>query len=357
MTGRENAFARSRQALRMKQERQSRRSLVQLLCSVSLLRTGLTALTPQAGGAAWWTLLLCVFPAVLVFLLAALAMRLTGTGTLTELVRRCLGRGGVGLLCALLGALLLLDAISSLSDLILLFTQGIGTRGTQWTLALLTGGALLPCLHQEGLSRSVVILRWLLLAGVGIVVVATGCRLRVDGLFPMLGSGWSGVKLALRAGAGMGWPLLLLLSIPAEKGCCRVADVGPALLGAAGVLLFVCLIMPQERLEMINGAAGHLLLPANGSVPALRLLICCLMMLGLFLAVAAAVTLGAESLCVPLGGMRPWVARTALALVVAAQSLPAELIRNALNDLSPWLLLPPGALLILCLFCARRLKI
>lgn len=356
MTGRENAFARSRQALRMKQERQSRRSLVQLLCSVSLLRTGLTLLLPLAGGAAWWTLLLCVIPAMAVFLLAALAMRLTGTQTLTELARRRLGRGGVWLLCAVLGALLLLDAVGSLNALILLFTQGIGARGTQWTLALLTGGALLPCLHKEGLSRSVLLLRWLLLAGVVIALIAMGGRLRPDGLFPMQGSGWSGVKAALCAGAGMGWPLLMLLSIPAEKGRCRVADAGPALLGAMGVLLFACLIVPQERLAMINGAAACLLLPASGAVPAMRLLICCLMMLGLFLAVAAAVNLGAESLCVPLGGIRPWVMRSLLALVVGAQILPAEFIRNALNDLSPWLLLPPGVLLILCLFRARRLK-
>ncbi len=334
-------------------ERQARLSLVQVLCAISILRTALTRIVPAAGGAAWWTALVALLPGLAVFLLAVLAMRLTHTATLMELVRRCLGRTGVWLLSGTLAAALLLDGASTLTALLTLFTQGLGTRGTQTTLALLTGGALSLCLSREGLARGVVLLRWALLAGAAVVAGAMLPALRADHFFPMQGGGMATVGEALRAGASLSWPLLLLLTLPPGKAP-RLASACPVVLGVLTALLLICLSLPGSLLGGAATLAESLMLPAKYSPPALRLLTYCLLMLGFFLAVAADVQLGSEMLRAPLGHAPRWLPWAGLTLLVAAQTVEVQSLWDVLTALSPWMLLPLAALVSVCLALAAR---
>ena len=334
-------------------ERQARMSLVQLLCAISILRTALTRIVPAAGGAAWWTALVALLPGVAVFLLAVLAMRLTHTATLMELVRRCLGRTGVWLMSATLAGALLADGASTLTALLTLFTQGLGTRGTQTTLALLTGGALCLCLNREGLARGVVLLRWVLLMGAAVVAALLLPALRTDHFFPLQGGGMATVGEALRAGASLSWPLLLLLTLPRGKAP-RLASACPVVLGVLAALLLICLSIPGGLLGGASTLAESLMLPARYLPPALRLLVYCLLMLGFFLAVAADVQLGTEALGVPLGRVPRWLPWVGLTLLVAVQMLEVQCLWDALTALSPWLLLPLAALTAACLALAAR---
>lgn len=344
-----------RLAARQRSERAVRTAQAELLCSVSILRSGLTLLTPLCGGAAWWVTLLSLLPGVAVFLLAALALRLSGTATLTELARRLLGRTGVWLLSGLLAALLLMDAAASLTALITLFTQGIGTRGTQLTLTLLTVGALALGLHREGLPRGICLLRWPLLAGAVLVVLAQLKGLRADHLFPLTGEGLSTAALAMRGGVGIAWPLLMLLTIPPVRERPRPVSLAVATLGAVVPLLLISLGMPPEAFPPGLSLAGSLLLPARLAPTAVQTLTYCLEMVGLFLAVGSAALLATVQLEIPLGrryGALPWLA---LGLLAATQAADVSALWRMLTALSPWLLLPLAAMIIPCAGLALRL--
>ena len=296
-----------RLAARQRGEHCAAASLVQLLCGVSVLRTGLTQVLPLAGGAAWWTLLLCLLPGTAVLLLARTAMGMTGVRTLPDLVRRVLGRWGAWALSWGMAALLLTDAAASLTALVTLFTEGVGTRGTQLTLALLTGGALLASLHRDGLPRGTYLLRWMLLAGAAVVAASQLRHGRVSNLFPLQGGGLQEVSAALRAGVSVAWPLLLLLFLPGETAKDTLRDAIPAALAPVAVLLCIGLIVPHERLAENAALADTLLLPARYASPAVRLVWRCAVMLAFFLAIGGALQWGTELLCAPMRRAPRWL--------------------------------------------------
>lgn len=333
-----------RTALRRRSELRARCSLVQMLCTVSILRTALTRILPLAGTSAWWVTLLSLLPGAVVFLLCALAMRLTRTPTLTELARRCLGPGGAWLLCGTMALLLLADGASSVTALITLFTEGIGTRGTRLTLAILTGIALCACLHREGLPRGVQLLRWPLLAGALIAAVTQASSLRADHLFPLLGDGLPSAAAALRAGVSLGWPLLLLLMLPWEEASPRFAAVSPIVPGVVVPLLLLLLAVPHEALLRPLSLAGSLMLPARHAGPAVQMLVHCLQMLGGFLGVAGASALSADFIGAPLSRRPGWLPCAAAIALTFSQALDVSALWRALSALSPWLLLPPAVL-------------
>ncbi len=338
-----------RLAFRLRGEKAARIAMTELLCIVSILRTAVTQLLPLAGNALWWVTLVALLPGLAVSLVAALVLHRTGTATLTEMARRLLGRTGVWVLCGLLTALLLLDAASSLTALVTLFTQGIGTRGTQLTLALLTCGALALCLHREGLPRGGYLLRWPLAAGVAVAAVTQLPAIRADHLFPLQGEGMSAVAAALRTGASLAWPLLLLLTLPRREGRPRLTSAGVVALGTVGPLLLMCLLHPQETLPAGLTLAGSLLLPARHASPAVQMLVYCLEMSGLFLAAGGAALLGAEQISAPLGRLPAFLPWIGLLLLTATQALDVQAFWQVLTGLSPWLLLPLAAVMALCL--------
>lgn len=338
-----------RLAERRRGEMRTERSLVQLLCAVSALRTALTRVLPLGGGATWWVLLLCLLPGVTVLLLGRMACRMTGTRTLTEMTRSVLGQRGAWVTAVVLAALLLLDAAASMTALITLFTEGVGTKGTQLTLALFTGGALLGCLHRKGLPRGVYLLRWPLLAGAAVVLAAQLTHLRVDHLFPMQGGGMRDVAAALRAGSSLAWPAVLLLCLPGENRQPLALEALPALLPPAAVVLALCLAVPHEQLVMHGTLAECLLLPGRYAHEAVRLLSHCLLLLSFFLAIGGAALWSTELLCAPLDRSPQWLPYVVLALLTATQALDAPSLWRLLGKLEPWLLLPVAALTGGCL--------
>lgn len=338
-----------RRAARQAGEQRTRLSMVQLLCVTSILRTLLTKIIPLAGSAGWWTALLCFLPGLLTVLLLRLVMRLTGVSTLQECVRACLGRRlGSVLPAVLLSGLLLLDGAASLTALVTMFTQGIGTRGTQLTMALLTCGVLLCCLHREGLPRAVHLLRPVMLASAAIILVCAGPNLHPDGFFPLHGDGAASIRTALQQGMSLAWPLVLLLTMPSETSNRAAASV-PPLSFCAGTLLFLVLVCPHEQLIHQQTLAGSLLIPAVYTSSAVRTLAQCLAMLTLFLGTGSAVQLASEQLCAPAGDGPSWLPYVLLALLAGTQLLNPASLWQGLSILTPWLLAPLTMLGVLCL--------
>jgi len=321
-------------------ELRASRMFLQLIGVVSILRTALTRLAPLAGSSAWWLTLVCLLPGMAVFSVFVLAMRLTGTATLADCLRRCFGRLGAWLHAGLLGAALLLDGTASMTALITVFTEGIGTRGTQLTLAILTGTVLLFSLHREGLPRAAYALRWVMLAAALLTAAFTLPQLRPDGLYPMTGGGLPSLWTAFSAGVSLAWPLLLLLTLPPEEGCPRAAALCPVVLSVAVVLLFVTLMLPHELLTAGRQLADSLLLPTRYAPSALRTLSQCLLMLVFFLAVGGAVQLAVGFLCAPAGRTPIWLPHAVLILLTLTQALDVSRLWAALECIGPWLLLP-----------------
>ncbi len=333
-------------------------TFVQLLCAASILRTALTVIVPAAGCSAWWVTACCLLPGIAVYALLRLCMFLTGTDTLADCLRRCLGGPGAWVLSILLALLLLLDGTASITALITLFTEGIGTRGTQITLALLTSAVLLCSLHREGLPRAAFLLRRVMTAGALLSAVLMLPQVRADSLFPLRGDGADALRTALLAGAGMAWPFTLLLTIPSAGSPQRCRPVAKVAAACVAVLLFVTLVTPHALLLRQPGLAGSLLTPMMYAPPALRTLCLCLLMLLLFLATAGAAQLATDHLCAPMGQPPAWLPYAVLLLLTATQALDIRRLWSFLTALSPWLLLPLAALSALCfpIACFRRKK-
>lgn len=334
---------------RLAGERNAQRSLVQLIAAASILRTALTRLLPLAGCSAWWLTLICLLPGFALTALLSFEMRLMGATTLTELARSCLGKHGGWLVSMVVGMILLLDGTSALTALITLFTEGLGTSGTQLTMGILTGSALLFALHREGLPRTVYLLRWVALAA-ALLTAAFGLpAMQVDHLYPLLGDGEAALTAAFRAGLSLSWPLTLLLTVPAETKRHVVAQACPVVLAAVAVLLFMGLTYPHELLVRHQGLAESLMLTAPQGSPAVRLMAHCMLMLVLFLAVAGAAQLSAENIAAPWGVPQRWLPFVLLAGLTATQASDPGRLWQTLALAEPWLLLPFAVLTTICL--------
>ena len=337
--------------LRLMGDRRARMHQVQLWCTVSLLRTAITVVLPLCGSAGWWLAPVCLLPGVVMYGLACLALRRAGAATLTEAARSTLGRTGAILLSMLLALLLLTDGAAAMTALVTGFTEGIGTEGTQITMALLTLLVMLFCLHRDGLAWGIHLMRWPMLAlaaGAGAVMLTMA---RADGLHPVLGLGGGALTAAIRAGIAMGWPLVLLTTVePARPGRLRPLLPPVGILCAAAVLM--CLVNPCEVLTRPAALAERLLLPAVHLPPALRTLTHSLGMLALFLAVATSAQVAAGHVLSPWGREAAWLPGALAAVVAATQCLPISGLWQGLSALLTWL--PTTLALLLILMACRR---
>ncbi|MBQ8201718.1 MAG: hypothetical protein IJZ74_08130 [Clostridia bacterium] len=339
-------------------EIRARTVLVQLLCIVSVLRTILTRIVPLAGCSSWWIALLCLLPGAAVYGLLRFAMRITHTGTLTDCLRRCVGGVGGWCVSLLLGVLLLIDGTASMTALITMFTEGVGTQGTQMTLALLTSAVLLTCLHREGLARGAYLLRHVML-GAALLAAAFSVRdVHPDGLFPLMGEGVPAIRAALAAGVSLAWPVVLLLTLPADLPEKRVRLAAAVAAACIAVPLALTLTIPHELLIREHELAGSMLLPTLFALPAVRTLLQCLLMLALFLAVGGAVQMATDQICAPMGQPPRWLPYAVLALLTASQALDIRSLWQMLGRAEPWLLLPLAVLAGMCILIAlfRREK-
>ena len=136
-----------------------------------MTRIGLTQLQPLGGSAAWWLSAACMLPGLCVYGALRLLLRRTHTRTLTDCARKLLGNFGGILIMLALTLPLLLDGIASLTALITFFTEGIGARGSQFTLTLLTASVMLIALNRDGLPRGVYLLRHVLLVAATTIAI------------------------------------------------------------------------------------------------------------------------------------------------------------------------------------------
>lgn len=329
---------------RRKEEHCAQLTLIRLLCAVSVWRTIMTRILPLCGTAAWWTALICLLPGVLTAALLRLIMHLTHCDTLAEAARACGGQAGAAVFALFLTALLTADGISSVTALITLFTEGVGTRGTQFSLAVLTGVFLLFSLHREGLARAAYLLRWGLLTAFLVLTAAAFPAVRLDGAFPLYGEGEASVQAALSAGMSLGWPLALLLTVPSPAGTGRLrSGIVPVFL-AVGAVLLLTLTIPHERLMQHQTLAASLLLPARYAANALRVLALSLLMLTFFLATGASVQLATAQLLLPWRSAPAWLPHALLAGLFLTQTADIASLWRLLGRIEPWLLMPLPAL-------------
>ncbi len=335
-------------------ETRAQTCLIRLLCAVSIWRTLMTRVLPLCGAAAWWVGLVCLLPGFAVAALWRAVMARNHAATLTEAVRASLGRFGAVLLSLTLAALLLVDGVSAITALITLFTEGLGTRGTQFTLAALTGIALLFSLHREGLARAAVLLRWGMLAAALLLAAFLLPGAKADHLFPLYGEGTVSVLTALKAGASLGWPVTLLLTVEPMPGRSRLAGAVLPSFAAVAALLLLSLTVPQELLTRQEGMAALLLLPTRYAPNALRVVAMCLIMLTFFLSIGAAAQLGTAHLCMPWSRVPAWLPYALLAAMFLSQTASPARLWELLACAEPWLLAPLAVLAILSLI--RRKK-
>lgn len=338
---------------RMDGERCAQGTLLRLLCAVSIWRIAMTRVLPLCGGAAWWVALLCLLPGFGVAALLRLAMHLTRTVTLAEALRACLGKAGAAAASMVLTALLLIEGVSSMTSLMMIFTQGIGTRGTQLTLAVLTGVILLFSLHREGLARAIHFLRWGMAVAALLVAVYLAGDAQMDHLFPLYGDGRSSVWQGLQAGMSLAWPIALMLTVePSRSGHRLVGGVLSAFC-AVGTVLLLTLSVPHEILLQSGGMARSLLLPVRFAPNAVQVIGQSLMMLVFFLSIGASAQLAASSVYLSLGKKPEWLPYVLVGGLILTQAADASALWALLERISPWLLAPLLALAVLCLPAAR----
>nr|MBR4280033.1 hypothetical protein [Clostridia bacterium] len=342
-------------ASRVAGENRARVTLLQLLCAVSIWRTAMTVVLPLCGAAAWWVTIICLLPGFAVTALLRLVLHLTQTETLTEGVRACLGKTGALVLSVVLAALLMTEGLAALTAMVTIFTQGVGTRGTAFTMTLLTGCALALSLHQDGLPRAAYFLRWPMAAAAAFIAACMLPQVRIDHVYPLCGEGDAAVITAMKAGCSLSWPVILFLTASSNPQGRIKRTVLPAFAPAAALLLQL-LMVPQELLAGQRGRAAWLLLPAKYAPNALRILYLCLLMLTTFLSIAAAVQLAREHLCSHLKKKPVWLPYALLGVLALMFTGDVSYPWGLLSEVQPWLLLPLAALSILCLpiACIRR---
>lgn len=339
-------------------ERRALRTQVRLLACVSILRTAVTRILPLCGSAGWWMAAACMVPALCVYALCRWAMYRTHTNVLTDCVRSLLGSWGVWALSILLVVMLLWDGASSMTVLITMFTEGIGSEGTQTTMAALTAAALLLCLNREGLARGAYFLRWLILGVLAIAVINLLAMGSWDHLFPWMGSGEASAGAAFCAGMSLGWPLILLLMMkPVIPGQSRLMDgVLPA-----GLCALVCLsivwAVPCELLISHPALADSLLLPVVFLSPLVKIMVYSLWMLVLFLQIGSAARISADYILAPSGRELRWLAGALVIALAATQMTSIGGLWRILGLVEPWLLAPlaPLSVVLACLaLCTKR---
>ena len=332
---------------RCAEENQTRLSMLRLLCAVSVWRSGVMLILPAAGSAAWWVMLVCLLPGLGTAALLRLTMHMTRTKSLTETVRACLGATGVRTVSVLLSALLLSEALAEMTLLMTLFTQEIGTRGTRFTTALLTGAALLLCMHRDGLPRAVHFLRWPVAAAAGVAAAYQLMQGRADHLYPLCGEGSMTSLTAVRAGVGMAWPAVLLLTVqPACTGRLRGAVL--PVFAAAAALLLLTLDVPQELMADGRSWAG-MLLPVRYAPNALGILSLCLMMTTIFMSIAASVLYGAEILLSPMKRCPKGLPYAVTLGLILTQAGNVTLLDGIVDDVQLWLAAGLAGVAAVCL--------
>ena len=312
--------------MRLVGEKRALRSQWRLLACASILRVAVTRVLPLAGAAGWWVTLACLLPGYALYALACWGLKRSGSTRLS----------GKPVVCLLAAAALLADAVSSMTALTTLFVEGVGTAGTQLTLAVVAAGMLLFSLRREGLARGIYFLRWLLLVLAALVAAGYLLMARADHLSPLLGGGEASLWAAFRAGAGAGWVFLLPLMEEAP-GKRRLAEPLPPMLACTGALLCLNLCVPHEQIVVHQALGDSLMVTVEHLGPLLRLVCICLWMGAIFLAMGSACSLSAGYILAPTGRELAWLPGALAVLLAATQAFSARKVWQGLGVVEPWL--------------------
>lgn len=317
------------------------RSQWRLVAAVVIFRTMVTRVLPLAGAAGWWMALACLAPGLVLYASGCMILRRRKRESLAD----------SRVLLLLVALALAVEAVASMTALITLFTEGVGTRGTQWTLAIAAAGLLLFALNREGLARGVYFLRLPLAALLAVALVSLAGMGRVDHLFPPLGDGVSSLLAALKAGAGMGWVFVLPLmeKTPSRR---RIAEPLPVAAVCVAAVLCLNLALPHE-LIIRNLSLGDSLVMTVAHLPAFsRLMTICLWMAALFLALGSMVSLTGKYALLPWKRELIWLPGALAVLAALTQLWDIERLWHWLGRAEGWLLAIPLA----ALFCCGRKK-
>ena len=311
-----------------------------LLACVSMLRTGATGLIPSAGAAAWWTLAVSLLPGMGLYLLCRLGMKRSGAATLPECIRIRWGKTGVALYGVAMALALVWEGVSSLTALSTLFTEGVGARGTQFTMALAAAGMLLCC-DDTGLARGTYSLRIPLGAALLAALGGLLALLRPDHLFPWQGEGLRAVQRAGVYAMGSGWVFITpLMTEPAGRR--RAWEPLPPAAVCVACILCLNLAIPHESLVRQASLAESLLLTVTFQGAMTRLVCICLWTVGLFLCVGICSSMASQ--CILLSSGRRWKPLPGVITLglAAMMLLDGHALWQWLGQNSPWLLAVPG---------------
>lgn len=343
---------------RLLADRLCHRSLLRMLCVLSVLRTFVTVVLPLAGNAAWWLIVVLLLPGVIAVLLAEVCIRNTKCQTLQECVQSLMGKTGECVVSGLLSALLLIDGIATITTLVCFFTEGTNAEGTQITMTILTCAVLLWCLDQNGLPRGIWLLKWVMLGAGVIVGLDLLGKAQTDHLFPLLGNGTQSVMRAVGAGVSLSWPLLLLLTEPpVHKKSSHIAELVPPLLLIALCVLLLALAFPGEVVARTDNLAQTLLLPIKYLHSAVKMLMQCLLMLTMFLLIAAQAHTASRMSVLVSERARHILPHVFVILIGLTQLLPIKRLWSVVCVVERWMLLPIGLIVLaLCsaLFSQQR---
>lgn len=330
---------------RLMADRSCHRCLLRFLCVVSVLRSALTLVVPVAGSASWWLAPALLLPGTVCFLVASGCMRATKTTTLGECVRKMLGNGGSAVAGWMAALLLLVDGITTMTTLVCFFVEGIHTVGTQVVMTLLTCAVLVWCLDQAGLPRGIWLLKWVMLVVAVIVAANLVGMAKIDHLYPWLGNGRQSVLEAVKAGAGLSWPLLLLLTQPpVGEGTSHMRELPLPLLSMLAGTALLLAAFSNETLTSMDTLAQALTLPVMYLHPAVKMLMQCLLMLALFLLLSAQAHTAFAQVKHALPRQWAFFPHAMVAVIGLTQLLPTKRLWSALRLVQPWMLLPPVAL-------------
>lgn len=336
--------------MRIQGDRRARQMQVQFLCCVSMVRCVVMQMLPLCGSALWWVAPLCMAPGIVVYLLISTGLKRSGAATVQAATAKA-GKVVRWITGGLVFLLLMLDGAASMTALITAFTQGIGTEGTQLTLAGLTLLALLGCMKKDGLPWGIYMMRKGLMSLALVIAAVMTSMANVDGIHPVLGTGSGGILAAIRAGAGMAWPLILLTTIePPRPGIIRPVLPVAAVTFGAGIML--CLVYPCEVLIRSGTMAERLLMPALHLPQALRTLAHSLGMLTLFLEIASVVQLSAERLAEISGRDRIWFPYVIAAALAGTQALDIHRLWRGVSSMLE--VLPAGVVVVGIALWLRR---
>lgn len=359
MTNHVHNQAQQRRVARLQAERHTRRSMLRLLACTSMLRSVFTVILPVCGTASWWAVPCLLLPGYIVALLLNLMMNRCHTKTLQQMFSHLMGRNAARCLSVFLSLAVIIDALLSLRTLTSLFTEVIGTDGTHFTLAVITCGMVTLCLHHDGLPRGIHLLRWPILLILTILCIDWLKQTSTDHFSPLLGDGIPAVQDALHAGLSMSWSIpLLLTEPPVNEKSSHAAELLWPIGFVSGFTILIIAAFPHTILTAATGTSQALMTPwllLHGSNRTLGI---CLLMLTLFLLLAAEVRSTANLIEAGLEKPTYWLPYGLTGFLSLGNAVRAHSFWQALQSIQRFLLIPFVIVVILCassfFFCRRR---